>query len=40
MEIEGLGRLENRVVQGEAPALPPSLVAMGPRRMDHAGALS
>ncbi|BDU76113.1 fumarylacetoacetate hydrolase family protein [Mesoterricola sediminis] len=31
MEVEGLGRLENAVVLGEGPALPPELVALGPR---------
>lgn len=39
MEVEGLGRLANRIVKGVAPALPPSLVAMGPRMMDHVGKL-
>jgi fumarylacetoacetate (FAA) hydrolase len=39
MEVEGLGRLENRIVQGDSPDLPPTLVAMGPRLMDHAGTL-
>ena len=37
MEVEGLGRLENRIVKGHSPAVPPALVAMGPRLMDHAG---
>ena len=40
MEIEGLGRLENRVVLGESPELPSSLVTLGPRRMDHSGSLT
>jgi fumarylacetoacetate (FAA) hydrolase len=31
MEVEGLGRLENTVVQVEGIALPPTLVALGPR---------
>lgn len=39
MEVEGLGRLENRIVKGASPDVPPTLVAMGPRLMDHAGKL-
>ena len=37
MEVEGLGRLENTVVQGQGPQLPFTLVARGPRPMDHPG---
>jgi len=37
MAVTGLGRLENTVVRGAGPALPPALVAMGPRNMDHGG---
>jgi fumarylacetoacetate (FAA) hydrolase len=40
MEVEGLGRLENNVVKVEGPPLPASLVALGPRGMDHGGSLS
>ena len=39
MEVDGLGRLENRIVKGLSPELPPTLVAMGPRMMDHVGKL-
>ena len=35
MEVEGLGRLENTVVQGQGIELPFTLVAQGPRLMDH-----
>jgi hypothetical protein len=35
MEVEGLGRLENNVVQGQGIELPFTLVAQGPRLMDH-----
>lgn len=35
MTIEGLGQLVNRVVRVEAPALTETLVAAGPRGMDH-----
>ena len=35
MTIEGLGRLENRVVRVEGPALADTLVAAGPRGVDH-----
>ena len=35
MEGEGLGRLENTVVQGQGIELPFTLVAQGPRLMDH-----
>jgi len=31
MEVEGLGRLENRVALVPGPAVPPALVALGPR---------
>jgi fumarylacetoacetate (FAA) hydrolase len=37
MEVEGLGRLENTVVQGAGIALPPTLVAQGPRRVPGEG---
>jgi fumarylacetoacetate (FAA) hydrolase len=40
MAVAGLGFLENTVVQVEGPDLPPSLVALGPRFMDHAGVRS
>ena len=33
MEVEGLGRLENTVVQGQGPELPFTLVSQGPRRL-------
>jgi len=33
MAVEGLGRLENTVVQGQGPALPFTLVSQGPRRL-------
>lgn len=39
LEIEGLGRLENRIRRVPGPDLPDSLVACGPRLMDHAGKL-
>ena len=35
MTIEGLGRLENRLILGEGPALTDTLVAAGPRGTDH-----
>jgi fumarylacetoacetate (FAA) hydrolase len=35
MTIEGLGRLVNRVVRVDGPTLTDSLVAAGPRGMDH-----
>jgi fumarylacetoacetate (FAA) hydrolase len=40
MAVEGLGRLENTVVQGQGIDLPFTLVARGPRLMDHSGQLS
>ena len=40
LDVDGLGRLENRIVKGLSPELPPTLVAMGPRLMDHSGALN
>jgi fumarylacetoacetate (FAA) hydrolase len=40
MEVEGLGLLHNTVVQSPAPTLPPELVSMGPRLMDHSGRLN
>lgn len=40
LEIEGLGRLVNRIVTAPGPDLDDSLVACGPRRMDHGGALA
>lgn len=40
LEIEGLGRLVNRIVAAPGPDLDDSLVACGPRRMDHGGALA
>jgi len=39
LEVAGLGRLANRVVKTAGPDLPVSLVARGPRRMDHGGRL-
>jgi len=39
MEIAGLGRLVNRIVEAPGPQVPDTLVSMGPRRMDHAGKL-
>jgi fumarylacetoacetate (FAA) hydrolase len=39
LEVEGLGRLENSVVQIPGIDLPTTLVAMGPRRMDHSGKI-
>jgi fumarylacetoacetate (FAA) hydrolase len=39
MEIAGLGRLVNRIVEVPGPQVPDTLVSMGPRRMDHAGKL-
>lgn len=39
LEVTGLGRLANRVVKVPGPPLPASLVALGPRRMDHGGKL-
>ena len=38
LAVAGLGCLENTVVQVPGPELPPSLVAMGPRLMEHSGA--
>lgn len=35
MEVAGLGRLENRVVRAEGPALSDALVTAGPRGVDH-----
>ena len=40
MEVEGLGRLENVIRRAPGILLPETLVAVGPRRMDHGGALS
>jgi fumarylacetoacetate (FAA) hydrolase len=40
MEVKGLGRLAHTIVKVPGIDLPPSLVAMGPRRMDHAGKLA
>ena len=40
MEIAGLGRLVNRIVEVPGPQVPDTLVSMGPRRMDHAGKLN
>ena len=37
MEVEGLGRLANTVVRGAGIRLPATLVATGPRLMDHEG---
>lgn len=39
MTIEGLGTLAHRIVKVDGPALPPELVSMGPRLMDHSGKL-
>ena len=39
MAVDGLGRLENTVVKVPGIDLPPALVAMGPRRMDHGGRI-
>ncbi len=39
LAIEGLGSLVNTVVRVEGPDLPETLVAVGPRRMDHGGSL-
>jgi fumarylacetoacetate (FAA) hydrolase len=39
LEVQGLGRLENSVVQIPGIDLPTTLVAMGPRRMDHSGKI-
>ncbi len=39
LEVTGLGRLANQVVRTAGPPLPASLVALGPRRMDHGGKL-
>lgn len=38
LAVEGLGLLANTVVQVPGPDLPFSLVAQGPRRMDHGGS--
>jgi fumarylacetoacetate (FAA) hydrolase len=35
LAVEGLGRLVNRVVRVEGPALPDTLLASGPRNMDR-----
>lgn len=35
MDIEGLGRLENHIVRTNGPDLPDTLVAAGPRGVDH-----
>jgi fumarylacetoacetate (FAA) hydrolase len=40
LEVAGLGRLAHKVVKVPGIDLPPSLVAMGPRLMDHSGKLS
>lgn len=37
LEVQGLGRLANRVVKLPGPPVPATLVAIGPRRMDHDG---
>ncbi len=39
MEVAGLGRLVNRIVEVPGPQVPDTLVSMGPRRMDHGGKL-
>lgn len=40
MEVAGLGRLVNRIVEVPGPEVPDTLVSMGPRRMDHGGKLN
>jgi fumarylacetoacetate (FAA) hydrolase len=40
MAVAGLGQLENTVRAVPGIALPPTLVALGPRRMDHSGRLA
>jgi fumarylacetoacetate (FAA) hydrolase len=40
LEVKGLGRLAHTVVKVPGIDLPPSLVAMGPRLMDHSGKLA
>ncbi len=40
LEIAGLGRLAHRIVKVAGPTLPPELVSMGPRLMDHTGKLA
>lgn len=37
LEVQGLGRLANRVVKVPGPPVPANLVALGPRRMGHDG---
>jgi len=39
LEIDGLGRLENILRLEPGPEVPESLVAIGPRMMDHGGAV-
>jgi fumarylacetoacetate (FAA) hydrolase len=39
MEVEGLGLLRNRIVKTPSPDVPPTLVTMGPRLMDHTGKI-
>ena len=39
LEVQGLGRLANRVVKVPGPPVPATLVSIGPRRMDHDGRL-
>lgn len=38
--IAGLGTLAHRIVKVPSPALPPELVTLGPRLMDHSGKLA
>lgn len=40
LEVEGLGRLAHTIHQVPGIDLPPTLVAMGPRLMDHTGTLA
>lgn len=40
LEIAGLGTLAHRIVKVPSPALPPELVTLGPRLMDHSGKLA
>jgi fumarylacetoacetate (FAA) hydrolase len=37
LEVQGLGRLANRVVKVPGPPVPATLVAAGPRGTDHDG---
>jgi fumarylacetoacetate (FAA) hydrolase len=37
LEVQGLGRLANRIVKVSGPPVPATLVARGPRGMDHGG---